>query len=1077
MVNASWAFASCIKQDADCLSPALQIQSHQLRKYFTESSSLLGLNKNLPTISRSLPEWVNTEALAKIKDLTITKEVFPVQKSPTENDEEFQAVHFYISYKDETGRVKDQGSIKFWVYQNPEGVRLFKNKTNRFNIRGAGFYPELPRGLKQEENRKVVKAGVGISLRWLLMAQESDWQGKTALGYNAEPPSLKVFANLRKGDKWPSWEFSAKPLFVEELGRPVEFQHISYNSPLLTQDQKEEVKDFFENKINFIDKSGKKITVFPELETDQDNKYRDLKEIIRISLLDNLYQTEQLVPGSKLGELCDDLNKENGIFPTPIIVTQDPKTGMIIVLDGNHRFLASKQIDLAYIPMLFVPWEEFDVGVWDRGVEVINAQTMERLIKEFNLKPYDGTKDPHTAVIHYAGKSYVFDVALDKLEQHKAAKDFISRLDELDKDVNVDNAGKTVEEAEALIPVPGWLVIQLPTFTKEDIVKVLGRGEILPPKSFRTRLPTGPLGLPINMEFIKNLQERPELYIDGLDSSWPDAKQKIVEWVNRRLQQELEWIDFVELPQEMNVSETDKFRFPVKLAPVIKNHEAEFLILDKIGIYNLNPLNFREEISRVLTPKFEFEGGALTLLENFVAAADMIVAHGFDVDISMHHRGKTLNFDEVKKRSRHELMLMHLYEGDDPVIINVKGPSTLDLEEIFNIYEEIVNISINTQDHRHPLFQLRQEDKFVWIQESVKFLGDDFLKMTQNMWRIASESKSVQELCSSAAFSLYKDRKLHRLRLLGADDIIEAGERLPHKYSFILDEDPFLNDEQFWKDEEKAKQITAADKDLNEILETSYGDAYKYLVELERRMPKIYDAATDLFIHSNLLFEKYDTPAQYVFLGRATDLVYWATKFMFKERIFSEYHLLDFTHHGGMTNCLNLGLENPEALDKYLQKIGLNKNEKVIIIDEFGASTFLHNTVSLFESLGYEDVNGINISEDIAKGTRDPKDYNMDMFSAMSWLADDYNPGRIFEVKIEDGRWTYEYRHDFSNSISLTINRNGKYLAWLNRLVLYRHLIEREKQMRVMAEEMKKSKPLRKPPVFNFEAFFIERAL
>ncbi|MFH2145819.1 MAG: hypothetical protein ABII75_07335, partial [Candidatus Omnitrophota bacterium] len=822
---------------------------------------------------------------------------------------------------------------------------------------------------------------------------------------------------------------------------------------------------------------GEKIKVFPELDIKESDIYRKLKKMVRISFTDKLYQTEELVPGSKLGELCADLEKEDGRFPTPIIVTQDPKTGMIIVLDGNHRFLASKEIKLKYIPMLFVPWDEFGVGVWDRGVEVINPQTIKRLIKEFKLKPYDGKKDPNTAVIHYAGKSYVFTVDADKLEQHKAARDFISRLDELDKDVNVDNVGKTVEEAEALIPVPGWLVIQLPAFTKEDIVAVLAKGEILPPKSFRTRLPRGPLGLPIKMEFLKNLQEKPELYIEGFDIGRTGARERVVEWMNRRLQQEMEWIDLVELPQEMNVSETDKFRFPVKLAPVIKNHKEKFLILDKEGIYDLNPLNYKVEISRVLTPKLEFEEEALTLLTNFVAAADMIVAHGFDVDISMHHEGRTLNFDEVRKRSRYELMLMRLYEGDEPVIINVRGPSTLELETIFEIYEEIFSISVNTQDYRHPLFHLWREDKFAWIQESVKFLGHDFAKMTQRLRDIAGESKRISKLCSSLAFSVYRDRKLHRLRLLGAEDIIEALERLPHKYSFILEEDPFLNDEQFWRDEEKAKQIIDSDNDLNDTFGTSYGDVYRYLEGLENHIPEIYEAAVDLFIMSNRIFDRYDTPAQYVFLGRATDLIYWATKFMFKERIFSEYHLLDFTHHGGMTNCLDLGWDNPEALDEYLEKIGLSKGTKTFLIDEFGASAFLHSTVSLFESLGYEDVNGINIAEDIAKGSLDSEDYDMPLFRAMSWLADEYNSGRIFEVTIENGKWTYKYGHEFSNSLLVTIKKNGKYLAWLNRLALYRRLIEREKAMHSLAQEMEQSEELQKPPVLSFEAFFVEQAI
>ncbi|MFH2145025.1 MAG: hypothetical protein ABII75_03240, partial [Candidatus Omnitrophota bacterium] len=299
-LNVCWAetAGSLQEHSSGNLSPQIIIHTPLLQKAYLEYHKP-PLSFNSTEEVDFLPEWLNTEGLAQIKDLRIERTISSVQKSPTENDEEFYAVNFKISYQDEQNRFRENGSIVFWVYKRPEGVRLFLNKTNAFNLRITCFHPKLPRGKGKKRAVELKKAGVGISLLWLLMAHELSGQGKKAVIFNAETPSHKAFDTL--GNRWPSWEFVAKPLFAKDLKRNVEFSHRGFDAPTLTRIQRKELKDFLENKISFVDENGEKIKVFPELDIKESDIYRKLKKMVRISFTDKLYQTEELVPGSKLG--------------------------------------------------------------------------------------------------------------------------------------------------------------------------------------------------------------------------------------------------------------------------------------------------------------------------------------------------------------------------------------------------------------------------------------------------------------------------------------------------------------------------------------------------------------------------------------------------------------------------------------------------------------------------------------------------------------------------------------------------------------------------------------------------------
>ncbi|MBU0633685.1 MAG: hypothetical protein KKB82_09150 [Candidatus Omnitrophica bacterium] len=250
------------KEERNVLSPQIIIHTPLLQKAYLEyRKSILPLNWTEE--SNSLPEWLNIEGLAQIKDLRIEKKVLPAQVSVTREHDIFDGISFHITSKDESGRQQEVGFIKIWVYRDPQGARLFSDKEDNFNIQVVTFYPKLPKSKGSRRNGEVLKAGLGISLLWLLLAQELDWQGKKGVIYNASKSSNIAFGKLKQ--KWPSIdEFTARPFFGKTVNIPP-MRNIKFDAPVLTSGQKKEVKDFLENKISFVDEQGEKISVFPEL--------------------------------------------------------------------------------------------------------------------------------------------------------------------------------------------------------------------------------------------------------------------------------------------------------------------------------------------------------------------------------------------------------------------------------------------------------------------------------------------------------------------------------------------------------------------------------------------------------------------------------------------------------------------------------------------------------------------------------------------------------------------------------------------------------------------------------------------
>ncbi len=257
LANIVWANQ---RIETSVLSPRINLDSESLQK-----ANQYLLNHNTTLLKQEkLPEWLNLEALEKIRNLKVIKTVTTHQSPSMDSDEGpeiFDRIKFRFFYQNKAGHDFNTGEITIWKYRKPEGVRLFVNKSNRYNLRVVSFTPDLPRGKSvRGTSGQLVKAGAGISMLWLLFAHEHSWHGQKALIFNAEIPSQKVFKNIKR--EWDNLIFSATPFYAEGLMMPP-LVHIAFKTPELNSMQMDIVRDFFENKIIFVDNNDQRIKIRP----------------------------------------------------------------------------------------------------------------------------------------------------------------------------------------------------------------------------------------------------------------------------------------------------------------------------------------------------------------------------------------------------------------------------------------------------------------------------------------------------------------------------------------------------------------------------------------------------------------------------------------------------------------------------------------------------------------------------------------------------------------------------------------------------------------------------------------------
>ncbi|MCP4295512.1 MAG: ParB N-terminal domain-containing protein [Proteobacteria bacterium] len=336
-----------------------------------------------------------------------------------------------------------------------------------------------------------------------------------------------------------------------------------------------------------------------------------LDHFIEIVPLEQLPQTEEIVNEEKLDALVATL-KKGGLFPSPITAVRDPESQKILPLDGNHRRMGGERIGLTYLPVIFVAWEEFKIEVWNRAVEINHAESLKLLFQKSGLIENRSSTGADQALFYFNGESYSFEnPPSSKIEAHKQVHRFLNDL--AATGVFIGNSAKSDARVEDLKNESGVLVIELPRFSKSDLISFLHEGVVLPPKAYRTILPYGPIRLPVKLEWLSGLQNLSE--------------NQLIK-INQEIQEEVRSISFIELPNTVDVSESKhQFFAPLRLAPVTLKEEFDFNIINYKRLKKLRPLILKNIFSRGLTVGANTRGRIKTLAERLKIQLDLNMDH------------------------------------------------------------------------------------------------------------------------------------------------------------------------------------------------------------------------------------------------------------------------------------------------------------------------------------------------------------------------------------------------------------------------------------------------------------------
>jgi len=352
------------------------------------------------------------------------------------------------------------------------------------------------------------------------------------------------------------------------------------------------------------------------------------------------------------------------------------------------------------------------------------------------------------------------------------------------------------------------------------------------------------------------------------------------------------------------------------------------------------------------------------------------------------------------------------------------------------------------------------------LQQRIKNIVADNKELAARLENESKINSPAEIRQAQSLFRLSQQDKLHEIKILGAQDIGDAILNDPKKFGFILENDPLLNEGTGALEGSVAHNPFAITEDTVDYrylrsdkfdfdkffdslgIEENDFTIYRYLRALDKHLPGIIGAT------KKLLEDEKNKADHYIVLGRGGDLIYWTMKYFLNTEKDSQCHLIDFSRYG--FDCLKFAQEHPDAFSRYIEELGIEKSESIIIIDEFTTSGyFLPGVENLFKSIGYEKVRQVDIAHDVVQKARDYWGFNIQeidtLYDAMSWLGESYNAGRNFEVQVNDEKWQYVYA-DWGSSNITKIKKNGKYLGWLNRAMLYRYLIENQPEMRLAQE-------------------------
>ncbi|MDD5457396.1 MAG: hypothetical protein PHV30_10250 [Candidatus Margulisbacteria bacterium] len=276
-----------------------------------------------------------------------------------------------------------------------------------------------------------------------------------------------------------------------------------------------------------------------------------------------IFPTESAISKNKLNDIERFYLSGKAILYTPIVVIRDiNKPDKFYAVDGNHRLIVVKRIQFKHILVLELPVHGFEISSLGRSLYVQNQNLVDFFIETALRKDTiiqiskDEKINRGLTTFQWNGSRYQFAANLGKVAQHEIMSDFIRTLEKQ----GVDTEKMAVSRADIFKlfkqNIPSNLVVSQAGFSKNELLSLAREGTIFPPKS-------------ILVNFTGNVK-RTTIPI-RISRASMDCD---LEGLNRKLQQELDTLNFLSLPWLINVG--GRHTTPAQTVPILKDSPEDF---------------------------------------------------------------------------------------------------------------------------------------------------------------------------------------------------------------------------------------------------------------------------------------------------------------------------------------------------------------------------------------------------------------------------------------------------------------------------------------------------------------------
>lgn len=256
--------------------------------------------------------------------------------------------------------------------------------------------------------------------------------------------------------------------------------------------------------------------------------FQGFEMVLEVAELQKLLPQEEIIPAS-LEKLSHEIERDK-IIKHPIIVDRNS----MIVLDGNHRVKAMKELGCSYIPICAVDYRDplIEVKCWYRTIQGTRYESLAETFRDFrdvdsDLEDTSKIVNSNNALVITAKEQALISDPYSNLpELYEALKEIENELRDLGFKIDYvseEAASKGVLEGRVLA------YIATPPLTKEIVIGVVHSGKRFPCKTSRHILYARPMGVDFPLTFLKNrslIEANREFYL------WISKKQ--IEQIPRR---------------------------------------------------------------------------------------------------------------------------------------------------------------------------------------------------------------------------------------------------------------------------------------------------------------------------------------------------------------------------------------------------------------------------------------------------------------------------------------------------------------------------------------------------------------